>query len=383
MRNPFVLSGYVSAEYFCDRETETKELTRKLLNGNNVALISPRRVGKTGLIEHCFHQKELEENFYTFYLDIYATSNLQEFVFKLGKEIFESLKPRGKQFIEKFFALISSLRPAFKLDELTGAPVFDVGIGEISKPEFTLEEIFKYLQNADKQCIVAIDEFQQIVNYPEKNIEAVLRTHVQRSTNSTFIFAGSRRQIMQNIFFSSSQPFYQSVSLVSLSAIDIREYTKFVKRHFENSGKQISEELIALIYNLFEGHTWYLQAIFNELFSLLDKGEDCKFSLVEFAVRNKIFSFEPMFQNTLQLISQQQKELLYAIAKEGKAAGITSGKFIKKHGLKSSSSVQSAANQLLGKEIITSENCVYQVYDRFFGLWLSEVYGTGFKLKIR
>ncbi|MDR0699401.1 MAG: ATP-binding protein [Tannerella sp.] len=383
MRNPFVLSGYVSAEYFCDRETETKELTRKLLNSNNVALISPRRVGKTGLIEHCLHQKELEENFYTIYLDIYATSNLQEFVFKLGKEIFESLKPRGKQFIEKFFALISSLRPAFKLDELTGAPIFDVGIGEISKPEFTLEEIFKYLQNADKKCIVAIDEFQQIVNYPEKNIEAVLRTHVQRSTNSVFIFAGSRRQIMQNIFFSSSQPFYQSVSLVSMSAIDIQEYAKFVKRHFENAGKQISEELIALIYNLFEGHTWYLQVIFNELFSLLDKGEDCKFPMVEFVVRNKIFSFEPMFQNTLQLISLWQRELLYAIAKEGKAAGITSRKFIKKHGLKSPSSVQSAANQLLGKEIITSENGIYQVYDRFFGLWLSEVYGTGFKLKIR
>ncbi|MDR2775128.1 MAG: ATPase [Tannerella sp.] len=383
MRNPFVLSGYVSAEYFCDREAETKELTRKLLNGNNVALISPRRMGKTGLIEHCCRQKEIADSFYTFYIDIYATSNLQEFVFKLGKEIFESLKPRGKQFVENFFALISSLRPAFKLDELTGTPIFDVGIGEISKPEFTLEEIFKYLQNADKQCIVAIDEFQQIVNYPEKNMEAVLRTHIQRSTNSAFIFAGSRRQIMQNIFFSSSQPFYQSVSLVSLSAIDIREYTKFVKQHFEDAGKQISEELIASVYNLFEGHTWYVQAIFNELFSLLDKGENCNFSMVEFAVRNKIYSFEPMFQNTLQLISQRQKELLYAIAKEGKAAGITSGKFIKKHGLQSSGSVQTAANQLLGKEIITSENGVYQVYDRFFGLWLSEVYGTGFKIKIR
>jgi hypothetical protein len=123
-----------------------------------------------------------------------------------------------------------------------------------------------------------------------------------------------------------------------------------------------------------------LQAIFNELFSLLDKGENCDFAMVEFAVRNKIFSFKPMFQNMLQLISQRQKELLYAIAKEGKATGITSGKFIKKHGLQSSGSVQTASNQLLEKEIVTSENGIYQVYDRFFGLWLSDVYGTGFKI---
>jgi AAA+ ATPase superfamily predicted ATPase len=151
MKNPFLLKGYISAEYFCDRKKETADLIRFITNDNNVVLVSPRRMGKTGLIEHCFRQKEISKNYYTFLVDIYATRNLQEFVYKLGKEIFERLKPRGKRFVENFFSIISSLRPAFKLDETTGTPVFDIGVGEIRSAEITLEEIFKYLNTSDKE----------------------------------------------------------------------------------------------------------------------------------------------------------------------------------------------------------------------------------------
>ncbi|MDR0828508.1 MAG: ATPase [Prevotellaceae bacterium] len=381
MENPFILSGYTSADYFCDREQESAELVRKIVNGNNLVLISPRRMGKTGLIEHCFHKKEIENKYFTFYIDIYATGNLQEFVFKLGKEIFEKLKPKGKKFIEQFFAVISSLRPAFKLDELSGAPIFDIGIGEIRAPEFTLEEIFKYLQSAEKHCIVAIDEFQQIVNYPQRNIEAILRTHVQRTTNATFIFAGSRRQIMNNIFFSSAQPFYQSAALMELSAIDLSEYSKFVVKHFEKADKIIENQVVDVVYSLFEGHTWYMQSIFNELFSLTEKNETCTLQMAEIAVKNKIYSYKSIFQNTLLLLTQRQKELLYAIAKTDKAEGITSGEFIKKHGLLSPASVQNLAKHLLAKEIITTENNIYSIYDRFMSLWLKEELGTGIRLR--
>jgi hypothetical protein len=275
--------------------------------------------------------------------------------------------------------MISSLRPAFKLDSITGSPTFDIGIGEIHQAAFTLEEIFKYLEAADRQCVVAIDEFQQIGKYPEKNIEAILRTHIQKCKNTSFIFAGSQRHLMQNIFFSSSRPFYQSVSLLQLDAIKEEEYNRFVRKHFANDKKDISAELVSKIYQLFEGHTWYVQNIFNELFSLTAENETCSFALVEEAIVNKIDSYRPLYQSTLSLLPERQKEILYAIAKEGKASGITSGPFIKKHGLLSQSSVQTAVKQLLDKEIITSEENVYEVYDRFFGLWLANLYGTGWR----
>jgi len=379
--NPFITSGYVSNDYFCDREKESKELIKTITNGSNLAIISPRRMGKTGLIKHCFHQSEISQAYYCFFIDIYATNNLKEFVFKLGKEIFETLKPGGTKFIDGFFAIISSLRPAFKLDKTTGTPIFDIGIGEIAEPSYSLEQIFNYLESADKPCLVAIDEFQQIANYSEHNIEAVLRTHIQHCKNSSFIFAGSQRHIMQNIFFSSSRPFYQSVSMLQLNAINEKVYIDFVQKHFSNHDKVISNELVSIVYRLFEGHTWYIQNIFKEVYANTNPGETCTLELIQDSVKNKIDSFEPLFLSTLSLLTERQKEILYAIAKEGKATSVTSSAFIKKHGLLSSSSVQTAIKQLLEKEIITSENNVYQVYDRFFGLWLTTVFGTGYRIQ--
>ena len=379
--NPFITSGYVSNDYFCDRENESKEVIKSITNGNNLAIISPRRMGKTGLILHCFHQPEISRHYHCFFIDIYATNNLKEFVFKLGKEIFETLKPNGSKFIDGFFSIISSLRPAFKIDSITGAPVFDIGIGEIGEPAYSLEQIFNYLEAADIPCLVAIDEFQQIANYSEHNIEAVLRTHIQHCKNSSFIFAGSQRHIMQNIFFTSSRPFYQSVSLLTLKAINEKVYINFVQQHFSKENKVISKELISTVYRVFEGHTWYIQNIFNELYAMTEQGETCTLEFIQESVRRKIATYEPLYMSTLSFLTERQKEILYAIAKEGKAKSVTSAAFIKKHGLLSSSSVQTAIKQLLDKEIITSDNNVYQVYDRFFGLWLTTVFGTGYRIQ--
>lgn len=380
--NPFITSGYISEEFFCDRENESAILTKSITQGNNIAIISPRRMGKTGLIKHCFHQHNFSEKYYSIFIDIYATGNLREFVYTLGKEIFDTLKPRGPKFIDQFFAVISSLRPAFKLDTITGQPTFDIGLGEIHQANITLEEIFNYLEGADKPCVVAIDEFQQIAKYPEKNIEAILRTHIQHCKNTQFIYAGSQRHLMENIFFSASRPFYQSVGILQLKAIEKQKYIPFVNLHFNQANKSISNELIDLVYETFEGHTWYIQNIFNELFALTEKGEICTLDLVKEAISNKIASYEPLFQSTLTLLTERQREVLYTIAKEGKATAVTSAGFIKKHGLLSSSSVQTSIRQLLDKEIITSENNEYQVYDRFFGLWLTTIFGTGYRMEI-
>ncbi len=378
--NPFLTGGYVSSEYFCDREKESAALVRNISNGNNVVLISPRRMGKTGLIEHCFHFQEIAENYHTFFIDIYSTSSLREFIYLLGRQIFEVLKPKGRTFIDNFFQIISSLRPAFKLDSTTGEPVFDIGLGEIKELNFSLEEIFNYLEQADMPCIIAIDEFQQIANYPEKNVEALLRTHIQHAKNSSFIFAGSQRHLLENIFFSSSRPFYQSVQALHLEAISFESYKNFVIEKFNAADKKIDPEYIAIVYQALEGHTWYLQNIMNEIFGLMKPDEEVNPDILKEAFSNKLINLQPLFHTTLNLLSERQKEILIAISKEGKATSVLSGEFIKKHALHSSSSVQTAIKQLLDKEIITIDNKAYYVYDRFFGLWLKTQYGTGYRL---
>lgn len=380
--NPFLTGGYVSPEYFCDRESESQTIVRNISNGNNLVLISVRRMGKKGLIEHCFNFPEIYENYYTFFIDIYSTSSLREFVYLLGRQIFEVLKPKGRAFIDNFFHVISSLRPAFKLDTMTGEPVFDIGLGEIKELNFSLEEIFKYLEQADRPCIIAIDEFQQVANYPEKNVEALLRTYIQHSKNTSFVFAGSQRHLLENIFFSSSRPFYQSVQALHLKAISFDSYHDFAVKNFSDSNKIIALQYIRTIYELLEGHTWYLQNIMNEIYGLIKTGEEVDLEIVQQAFSNKLFNLQPLFQTTLNLLTERQKDLLIAISKEGKATSLLSGAFIKKHALHSTSSAQSALKQLLEKEIVTVEDKYYYVYDRFFGLWLKTQYGTGFRLEL-
>lgn len=372
VKNPFVISGYVSPYYFCDREEEARTLVRYLTNNRNTALISTRRMGKTGLIQHCFQMPEIRDSFHCFFIDIYASSNLRDLAFVLGKAVFETLRPKDRRFLDHFIAVIASLRAAFKIDTVTGEPSFEIGLGEITEPLKTLEEIFSYLEQADKPCIVAIDEFQQIAHFDEKNTEAILRTIVQRCTNTSFIFAGSQQHLMSTIFQSASRPFYQSVSVLQLKQIPLGNYKSFIEFHFEQNKRNVSAEIVDRIYVDFEGHTWYIQILCNELFSLTSSGETCDMSMYKLALSNIISSQAFTFQEILARLPEKQKEVLIAIAKEGKATAINSIDFVRRHKLRSASSIQAAIKYLLDKDLLTVENLVYSVYDRFFGLWLKD-----------
>ena len=372
--NPFVVGRYVSDHYFCDREQETAFLVKQVENGRNVALISPRRMGKTGLLQHCFQQPYFQENYYTFFVDIYATSSLPEFVYLLGKAIYETLKPRKTAWKEQFFQIVRSLRMGFKLDAITGEPGFDISLGDIQSPQTTLDEIFAYLESADKPCVVAIDEFQQIASYDAKNVEALLRTHIQQCRQTRFIFSGSKRHLMNNMFNSSSKPFYQSAISMGLAPIPLEIYLPFAVRLFEEYGKHIDTALIETAYKHFEGCTWFVQMVMNELFALTAPSECCPADRLETALTNVIQTQESSYKDLLSNLAPRQKMVLQAIAKEGKANNITSSSFIKKYNLPSASSVQAAIKPLLKNDWVTQDNGYYQVYDYFFAEWLRKEY---------
>ena len=372
--NPFVVGKYVSDKYFCDREKETEFLIKQVENGRNVALISPRRMGKTGLVQHCFQQSRLSDSYYTFFVDIYATSSLAEFVYLLGKNIYETLKPKRTAWTEKFFQMIASLRVGFKLDAVTGEPGFDIGLGDIQAPRTTLDEIFRYLESADKPCIVAIDEFQQIGSYEEKNVEALLRTKIQQCKQTLFIYAGSKRHLMSNMFHSSSKPFYQSAISMGLEPIPMDAYVEFADRLFEERGKHVSHELVEKAYTMFDGCTWFVQMMMNELFALTGYDDICGVEILDEARRNVIQAQESNYKDLLSRLAPKQKLLLQAIAKEGVVRGITSSTFIKKYNLASASSVQAALKPLLKNDIVTQNEDTYRVYDYFFSEWLANGY---------
>ena len=370
MDNPFVTKGYAGPEYFCDRVEETKRLVELTTNGNNIALISPRRVGKTDLIHHCFQQPELKEKYYTFHIDIYATASLRDFVNVFGQTILNELKPKGRVVWEGFLNILRSIRSEITYD-INNFPTWSIGLGNIENPMVTLDEIFQYLGQADRPCIIAIDEFQQITRYAEAhNIEAMLRTYIQRCNNATFIFSGSKRHLMGEIFTSPSRPFYQSVLVMNLKPISVEKYTEFAKMQFDRYGKSIEDEAVVAVYKRFDAVTSCLQRILNVLFLKTLPGGKCTCDMVDDAINYILDMFSETYQDLLERIPEKQREVFIAIAKEGKAKAITGKTFIKKHHLQTSSVINAAVRGLLEKDFITVDKGVYTIYDPFFALWL-------------
>lgn len=368
--NPFITNGYTSPEYFCDRQRETETITRLLTNGNNIALISPRRIGKTNLLHHCFTQPEIQKEYHTFIIDIYPTNSMCEFINVFGKAVLDELKSKGRKAWTNFIQAVSSLRSEITYDA-AGQPSWSVSIGSITNPVTTLDEIFDYLNHAEKPCLVAIDEFQQITRYADStNVEAMLRTYIQRCGNANFVFSGSQRHLMGAMFTSPARPFYQSVNIINLPPISLEKYTEFATRHFEAAGKELDSEVVRTVYEQFDGITAYLQRIMNMLFTMTAAGEKCTVSMIDTAINDLLDFSSDTYESLLYQMPEKQKEVFVAIVAEGNVKNISGSTFVRKHKLTSASSVLSAVKGLLEKDFITQEKNVYSVYDKFFALWL-------------
>lgn len=366
--NPFLLTGYVSPDYFCDREQETQKLISALQNGRNVTLISPRRMGKTGLIRHIFHHMEAEKQAKCYYVDLYKTDGLASLVEQLASVVLGSLDTTEAKIIKQVTTFFKSLRPLLSFDSLTGVPTFMVDV----KPELaehSLAEIFSYMEQSGQLCVIAMDEFQTIVDYGEKNVEALLRSHVQHLTSVHFIFSGSQRHVLENMFALANRPFYQSTQILNLYEIQESSYYQFAKEKLEAHHQQIPTDVFNDLYQRLAGHTWYIQMVMNRLYESGQK--QITKPLVNKVLNEIIDENEATFQTFMRLITPAQARLLKAIAKEGTVQQALGSSFISKHQLGATSTIRSAIQSLVEKELVLDCQGGYQVYDRFFSLWLN------------
>lgn len=383
--NPFIIRGAIPEPYFCDREKETERLVRYLTNGEHVVLHAPRRIGKSKLIEHCFAQPAIKDKYYTIFVDILQTGNLQEFTYEFGKAVFEATASLGNKMMKQFAQTVQSLHGEYSIDQFTGFPKFSMSIGHIANPIYTIEEVFRFLEQADKPCIVAIDEFQRIADYPEKNVEAILRTHIQRMRNCEFVFAGSDRHLLGQMFQDYNRPFYESATIMTLEKIERSKYNAFVLEHFEEFNKHIASEDVDRVYDLFDGNTYAMQRTIHTAFSLTPEKQTCTLSTIRQAIDDIIEDNDFTYRTHLMPMGLSQKEVLYAIARSGVASQITGSVFVNKYRLSSASSVQSAIRKLKADGWVTEfmnpdgQKC-YQLNDYFLMLWIQKNYGRGYEL---
>ena len=370
--NPFVISGYISPAFFCDREKETERITKAVSSRRNITLISLRRMGKTGLLKHVKHKVESKNKTWSvIYADLLPTMNGNDLLTAISNALIRTGK-NEKNFLEKILGALSALRPSLTIDPLTGQPSLELKAESSAMIQTGLDQILDLIKGINRNLVIIFDEFQQISNYPEKNIEHVLRTIIQSYPAVHFIFSGSSRHMLENMFMSAGKPFYRSTELMYLERIEPDEYQKFILANFKQAGTTIDDDAIRLIFDWTRLHTWYVQYVCNKIF---ESGE----KKVNISVVNKTFlqiitESEPEYINYRNLLTIQQFKLLKALASEKGVEMPTSGKFISKYDLTSPSSVTTSLKSLTDKEMIMNENGKWLVYDVFFSRWLEYHY---------
>ena len=369
LNNPFVVYGYKGPEYFCDRVAESNKICSALRNERNVTLVSPRRMGKTGLIHHVFNKMETEDkDCKCFYIDIFATKNIEQFVQTLGSAVIGKLDSFSQSALRKIQEFFSAWRPAVTFDQLTGLPTVTLDIKQNEGNE-SLKQIFEYMKMSGKRCYIAIDEFQQIQNYSERGLEAMLRSYIQFLPNVYFIFSGSHQHMMEEMFLSANRPFFQSSMVMSLGSIDIEEYRQFANRMIEGQNRTIGQETFQRIYDFAGGITWYVQAILHGIYEHPDRIVDN--TLVDDVVKELVEEQSSTFQNYCAWLTDNQYALLKAIAYEKSVKSPLAQHFIHSHRLPATSSIKTALGTLEDKMLVSrSANDGYSVSDKLFALWL-------------
>ncbi|MBI2967651.1 MAG: ATP-binding protein [Bacteroidetes bacterium] len=369
--NPFLISGYHSPPYFCNRNDEVKHLEESLLNGRNITLFSPRRLGKTGLIHHFFYRIR-EKKINSVYVDIFGTENLSQFIRQFANAAIRSIAVNKEKFIEKAMKFFGSIRPQFSFNERSGMPEMTFALQSDREKGKTLDDIFDFLESQRQPNVIAFDEFQQINEYPEKNTEKLLRSSIQQLKNSQFLFSGSQRHLLLSMFSDAKRAFYQSTGFLSLKKLNRTEYFNFISIHFKKDRQIIEPEAVDFILDWTKGYTFYTQDICNKIF--LSHYKKITIAEVKKAIQEIFYEREVIYYNYRKILPEQQYRLLKAIAAEDIVTEPTGQNFINKHGLGNPSTVRKSLKALMEKELIydssLNENASYEVYDVFLEKWL-------------
>lgn len=366
-KNPFIIYGYEGPETFCDRIAECEKMVSALKNGRNLTLLAERRIGKTGLIQHLFHRFRAEGEFTTIYVDVFATSNLLEFTKRFAAAVIGSMDSNLEKALMVAGKFFKSFRPGLTIDPITGTHTYSFSIQPMHV-EVTLKECFDYLATRGP-CIVAIDEFQQIAEYPEKGTEALLRSYVQFLPQTRFVFAGSRHHLMTEMFSSAKRPFYNSTQTMPLERLDADVYFDFAARHMSVGKIELQRSTFDFLLSLFDGITWFVQLVLNRLYERASAEESDVRDVVEELLMEKSWEYAAL----LKSLPDGSVRLLKAIAADRRVKSVMSAEFIAAHGLGGSSSVHQSLGRLLEDELMYEEDDGYVVYDRLFGIWLARL----------
>jgi len=360
--NPFQTVGYHGRKYFCDREEESKSLLSALKNNRPVNLVSIRRIGKSSLIKHVFGQ--LPKTYSPIFIDLEGTDSLTNFINHFTNNLARQFANQDKNFVQKLLKWASSFGASISLDPIDGAPKLELTQNYIPQLS-SLDGLMRLMNQSKTTFVLAIDEFQEITKYEDRNVEGWIRSKMQEFPDIRFIFSGSEHTLMQSMFNDASRPFYQITQPMQLSYISKEKYMAFIKSHITQFDG-LDEADIHLLINWCRGYTYYIQYFCNVLYSHLEAGTYTSLSQIKQEILD---SHKHFFLSQKELITNLQWKLLKAVAHFEEVKTITSKEFVKQSGM-ATTSIQRSTESLLTKSLLLKENGMIKIYNVFFQRYL-------------
>lgn len=302
----------------------------------------------------------------TIYVDILGTTNLSEAHQRIASAVTSKYGHISKGASSALLKLISSIGANFTIDPLSGMPQVSVGMMPAKSVPASLTAIGTFLNQQKKPVVICIDEFQQIVQYPEGNAEAMFRSWAQDHPMIRFIYSGSHRHMIESMFSEQSRPFYRSAQLINLEHLPKEVYANFIRKQFRKAKQNIKDEIIDDIFQWTRMQTYYSQLICNHLYGQGDISMNRLHEIYHKIIQQEI----PIYSSYQQLMTSFQWKLLVSIAKDEIVKNPLAKEFISRHQLGAASSVSSALKMLEKKEFILRTQDGYIIHDTLLMRWI-------------
>ena len=364
MENPFSYSDYVTGKAFCNRDKEQKDLIYYAQYSQNVLVYSHRRMGKTSLVHQVIHQlKKAKPTVKSVYIDLYGSLDENDFIDAIltGLTQIESK-------LERILKQMAGLKVAGSIDPVTNLPTLSASIKPREKPEY-LEKALTILASYSKKqkLLVVFDEFQEVAKYSEKGFEKRLRKVIQGHRNISYIFSGSQKHILIEMFDSTKRAFYKMARSFPLENIEMQHYINWAQKLFKKKSVNIDKEIIIEIVERCNYQPMYIQQFLFDLW----RCETVDLAALAEIQKSIIVSQKDQFIVLWNLLTQNQKKALRLLAETG-GEGIYAAEQLQRVGFNSGSVLQRALKSLVEKEIL-SKNGTFEFQDAMLKKWVQSL----------
>ncbi len=367
---PFVFGVRVEGNTFTDRKEETNRLKMNFLYGVNTILISPRRMGKTSLVEKVCSLVE-SDTLKIAKIDAFGCRSENDFINAFATAVVRATSSKWEEWMENAKTFLSRFIPKISIGQ---DPLTDFSIAlEYNRANTVTEDILQLPETIAKQkgikIVICIDEFQQIADFPDSiTFLKKLRSVWQLQSNVSYCLYGSKKHMMEKMFQSQSHPFYRFGDLFYLDKISETDWVEYICDRFRVTGKEISRELASEICTVTDRYSSYVQQLAWLVWLRTDKHatkED-----VEFGIDRMLDACEPLFIQQTESLSAYQMNFLRALA-NGIHTGFTRSEILDTYQLGTAANISRLKKALTEKDLIMmTAPKKLEISDPILALWL-------------